>query len=388
METIPVEETTRRVAELQERLASVDIGLALIRQPVDLFYYTGTVMDGFLAVPAAGQPLLLVRRPQIRSAEAEFSWPLTFYKSLNEISSLLAEAGFKPLGAIGLELDVLPTAFFHRLHENIFPKQPVKDLSIFIRRQRMIKSAYEIEQLRRAAAIHDKAYGMASELLKPGVTELEVVAAIEYHLRRLGHQGLIRVRNPNLEVFYGHLLSGVSGLQAAYTDTHSGGLGINSAYPQGASLRKMAPGEPISIDIASCVNGYVTDMTRMFAMESLPDLAWEAMDLVTELYRIFQAEARPGVLPGTLYKRLWNVVKAEGFEDNFMGLGPDRVTFLAHGVGLEMDEYPLLSARFPYPLEVDMVLAFEPKFFLPGIGMIGLEDTGRITSTGVEWLHP
>jgi len=69
-----------------------------------------------------------------------------------------------------------------------------------------------------------------------------------------------------------------------------------------------------------------------------------------------------------------------------MGLGPDRVSFLGHGVGLELNEYPFITARFPFPLEADMVLAFEPKFFLPEIGMMGLEDTGRITPQGIEWL--
>jgi Xaa-Pro aminopeptidase len=62
------------------------------------------------------------------------------------------------------------------------------------------------------------------------------------------------------------------------------------------------------------------------------------------------------------------------------------VSFIAHGVGLELDEYPFITARFPFPLEENVVLAFEPKFFLPGIGMIGQEDTGVITATGVEWL--
>jgi Xaa-Pro aminopeptidase len=69
-----------------------------------------------------------------------------------------------------------------------------------------------------------------------------------------------------------------------------------------------------------------------------------------------------------------------------MGLGCDRVSFLGHGVGLELDEYPFITARFPFPLEADMVLAFEPKFFLPEIGMIGQEDTGRITPEGLQWL--
>jgi Xaa-Pro dipeptidase len=108
--------------------------------------------------------------------------------------------------------------------------------------------------------------------------------------------------------------------------------------------------------------------------------------VVRELYEKFQAEARPGVAPGHLFHQLWDLARARGLQDCFMGQGPDRVSFLAHGVGLELDEFPLISARFPFPLAENMVLAFEPKFFLPGVGMIGLEDTGVITTAGVEWL--
>jgi Xaa-Pro aminopeptidase len=127
-------------------------------------------------------------------------------------------------------------------------------------------------------------------------------------------------------------------------------------------------------------------MTRMYALGSLPPPAWEAFRVVEELYRLYASKARPGMMPGELYRRLLKEVRTHGLEDFFMGQGADRVSFLAHGVGLELDEYPFLTARFPYPLEADMVLAFEPKFFLPEIGMIGLEDTGRITPGGVEWL--
>jgi len=224
------------------------------------------------------------------------------------------------------------------------------------------------------------------ELLKPGLSELEVSAALEYRLRLLGHQGLVRVRNWDLEVYYGHVLSGVSGLLAAYTDTPSGGPGFSAAFPQGASLKKLALNEPISIDLAACVNGYVVDMTRMYALGSLPARAWEVWEAVEELYQIYTLEARPGISPGEIYHLLWDAVRTRGLADFFMGLNDDRVSFLAHGVGLELDEYPFITSRFPYPLEADMVLAFEPKFFLPAIGMIGQEDTGRITPAGVEWL--
>jgi Xaa-Pro aminopeptidase len=196
------------------------------------------------------------------------------------------------------------------------------------------------------------------------------------------------VRNWDLELFYGHVLSGVAGLHAAYIDTPSGGLGLGPAFPQGPSLKKLAKGEPISIDLAACVNGYVVDMTRMYALGSLPEKVREAWQVVREIYEVFQQEARPGVAAGQLFHRVWDLVRDRGADwaECFMGRGQDRVSFLGHGVGLELDEFPVITARFPFPLAENMVLAFEPKFFLPQIGMVGLEDTGVITAAGMEWL--
>jgi Xaa-Pro dipeptidase len=385
MEPTPVAEITARVAAFKDELAKKDLPLALIRQTADLYYYTGTLADGWLAVSPSLTPLLLVRRPQYRLLEAAPPWPLAFYQDLKEIPELLAAAGFPAQGPLGLELDVMPVGFWQRL-QKIFPHRPAQDISPLIRKQRMLKSAYEISQMRRAARILDQVLEDVPALLKPGITEMEVAAALEYRLRLLGHQGLVRIRTWNLELFYGHILSGVSGVEAAYTDTPSGGPGFTPAFPQGAGIKKLAVGEPISIDLFSCVNGYVVDQTRMYALESLPERAWEAFRVIEDLYRIFTDLARPGVMAGDIYHRLWQEVSDKGFGECFMGRGPDRVSFLGHGLGLEADEYPLLTARFPYPLEADMVLAFEPKIFLPGIGMIGLEDTGRITPEGVEWL--
>jgi Xaa-Pro dipeptidase len=386
MKPVPAAELTARVDVLQKELAAAEIGLGLIRQPADLFYYAGTLVDGFLAVAPGAPPLLLVRRPHHRDQAAPSPWPRVLYRDIKELPRLLVQGGLEPRGTVALELDVLPAAVFTRLQEQLFPGRPVVDLSPLIRRQRMVKSAYELTQLRQAAAILDRVHEQVPGLLQPGMSELELSAALEYRLRLLGHQGLIRVRNRDLELFYGHVLSGVSGLLAAYTDTPSGGPGFSAAFPQGPSLKKLATGEPISIDLAACVNGYVVDMTRMYALESLPPLAWEAWEAVEELYRLFTDAARPGVKPGEIFHLLWDAVYNRGLQDYFMGLEPDRVNFLAHGVGLELDEFPLISARFPFPLAPDMVLAFEPKFFLPAIGMIGQEDTGRITPAGVEWL--
>jgi Xaa-Pro dipeptidase len=70
----------------------------------------------------------------------------------------LERSGLKPRGALGLELDVMPVVFYQRIRERLFPQQPILDVSPLIRRQRMVKSAYEIEQLRRAAAILDQVH--------------------------------------------------------------------------------------------------------------------------------------------------------------------------------------------------------------------------------------
>ena len=182
--------------------------------------------------------------------------------------------------------------------------------------------------MHRAAAILDQVHEQVPALLKPGMSELEVSAALEYRLRLLGHQGLVRVRNWDLEVFYGHVLSGVSGLLAAYTDTPSGGPGFSSAFPQGPSLKKLAPNEPISIDLAACVNGYVVDMTRMYALGSLPSRAWEAWEAVEELYRLFTAAGQArgqsrGNFPPALGRR--------------PGPGPGG---LLHGAGSRPGQFP------------------------------------------------
>lgn len=388
MEIVPQSELTTRMAQLQLLLAETGITLALVRQPADLFYYTGTVVEGFLAVPAAGPPLLLVRRPRERPAVGETPWELVFYAELKELPRLVADiAPISQAGAvIGLELDVLPAALYVRLRDQLFPQAAIRDLSSLVRRQRMVKSAYELEQISKAAAMLDEALQDAPALIKPGLTELELAAAVEYRLRLLEHQGLVRIRRWDLEMFYGHVLSGVAGLAAAYVDTPSGGLGFSPAFPQGPGRKRLAPGEPISIDLAACVNGYVADMTRLYAIRDLPEMAWRAFDLILELFHLFESEARAGVNPGDLYHLLVDKVTRRGFGDYFMGQGADRVGFLGHGVGLELDELPLLTARSPFPFAADMVLAFEPKLFLPGVGMVGLEDTGRITDHGVEWL--
>lgn len=386
MEPVPVEEIRARQRYLQELLPEAGVELALIRQAADLYYYSGIIVDGFLALGPVGEAVLLIRRPRHRYENQALPYPVAYYQDLRDIPTILSQLDLGHQGVIGVEMDVMPAVLWRRLQEQIFPHRPFQDISGLIRRQRMIKSPYEIDQIRRAAKMLDDVLEAAATVITPGLTELELAADLEYRLRLASHQGLVRTRTWNLEMFFGHILSGPTGMQAAYVETPSGGSGFSHGFPQGAGTKRFAPGEPISVDLAACSNGYIADATRLYVIGDLPGEAWRAVELIEHLFSLFTREARSGVVPAELYQLLLAEVKKAGRLDQFMGVGQDRVAFVGHGVGLELDEFPIIGARFSWPLATDVVLAFEPKFFLPDIGMVGFEDTGRITPEGVEWL--
>ena len=242
MEQTPLTEITSRTAALQRALAENNLDLALVRQVSDLFYYTGTIVDGFLALSPRAHPLLLVRRPKQRAVAAPSDWSQVFYEDIKELPELLDRAGLAPQGVLGLELDVMPAALYKRLQEQLFPQHPIRDVSPLIRRQRMVKSPYEIEQQRRAAAIMDRVHEQVPELLQPGISELELSAALEYRLRLLGHQGMVRVRNWDLELHYGHVLSGTSGLHPALCRHPQRRPRFQPCLSPGAVIEEAGPG--------------------------------------------------------------------------------------------------------------------------------------------------
>ena len=190
MEQTPFTENTSRAAALQRALAENNIDLALVRQVADLFYYTGT-HSGWLpgAGPPGPIPCSWCAGLKQRAVAVPPDWPQVFYQDMKELPGLLDRAGLAPQGVLGLEFDVIPAALYKRFQEQLFPQHPIRDVSPLIRRQRMVKSPYEIEQLRRAAAILDQVHEQVPELLQPGISELELSAALEYRLRLLGHQG-------------------------------------------------------------------------------------------------------------------------------------------------------------------------------------------------------
>jgi Xaa-Pro aminopeptidase len=260
------------------------------------------------------------------------------------------------------------------------------DASQLIREVRMLKSAYEVSCIRRAALIQDRMAARVREVLKPGMTELELAAEIEAEARRHGHQGFIRARRFNLECFYGHLLSGENGAVPSWMDSPTGGTGLSPAFGTGLGARRIQANEPVMLDYAGAVDGYHCDQARVFALGPLPEDMVRGHTACIEILEEVVAGLRPGAKAGALFARARAAAERLGYADRFMNTGPAQVAFVGHGVGVELDEIPYLAANSSLTIEADMVLAVEPKIVFPGRGIVGVEDTVRVTTGDPEYL--
>lgn len=381
----PREEVDRRIGALQQALAQKELDAALILQKTDLYYFAGTIQQATLYVPAEGAPVLMVNR-SLERARAESPLerivPLT---GLGKIPKILRQTGCAPPGRLGLELDVLPVNLFFR-YRDVFGGVEAVDISTEIRLLRAVKSAFEIALTREAARLSDQVAARFPELIREGMTEVELAGRVEAEARRLGHQGVVRMRLWGGELFYGHLLSGSSGGVPSYHSSPTGGSGVNPAVAQSAGFRTIQRNEPVMLDYVFAYRGYISDHTRIFSLGRMPDNLVQGHHTMLDLQAEIQRLARPGAVSGSIYDFALKYVTDRGYADHFMGVGAERVRFVGHGVGLELDEYPFLNAGQRLELQEGMVIALEPKLIFPGRGVVGIENTHVVTRDGLDQL--
>lgn len=386
MELVPRSELDDRIVRLQARLvASDDAEAVFILNAPDLFYFTGTAQDAWLVIARSGPPLMLVRRSLERArAESplEHILPLT---NPREIPGLLGRHGLSGLRRVGLEFDVLPVEQYARVGR-LFPTTQLVDASWMIREVRMIKSAYEVARIRKAAAIQDCMARKLCEVLKPGMTELELAAEVEAEARRHGHQGIIRTRRFNLHCFYGHLLSGESGAVPSFLDAPTGGTGTSPAFGNGPGMRRIQLHEPIMLDYAGALDGYHSDQARLFSLGALPEDLVAGYRACLDILEEVIAALRPGAVANDVFARAVALAGRLGYADRFMNAGPAQVRFVGHGVGVELDEIPYLGEGSNPTIKAGMTLAVEPKIVFPGRGIVGIEDTILVTTGDPEYL--
>jgi len=381
--TTPREELDRRIRHFQQILAVQGVEGALILQNSDLFYFTGTIQQAHLYIPVEGAPLLMVRKSLDRARSESALDSIVSLRSPRDIPDLLAAHGLAMPKILGLEMDVIPAALY-LTYRRLFEDIQLVDVSHGIRRVRAVKSPHELSLMRQAAVLADEVAGTARDLIREGMTELDLAGRVEAEARRRGHQGVVRMRMWGGELFYGHLLAGPGATVPSYLASPTGGTGASPAVAQGAGFGKLRPHQPILLDYVFAWQGYIADHTRIFAIGDLPDDLMAAHQAMLDLQGALQKRTRPGVQAGALYDFAMQWTADKGYAEWFMGADNQRIRFIGHGVGLELDEYPFIAQGQDMVLEKGMTIALEPKLIIPGKGVVGIENTHIVTDDGIE----
>lgn len=368
----PKEELHRRISKLQEAMKSEGIGGALIIQRADLFYFSGTGQNCHLFIPAEDKPTLVVKKSMGRAELESNLENIVSFAGWDKLKELIA-AKLPEGSKIGLETDVLPANLYFR-YQKMLAGFEIVDISKITRNIRAVKSNFELGIMLEAAKISESVFNKARKIIREDMTEVDLAGRLEQHARSLGHQGAVRMRGFNQELYFGHIMSGENAAAISFFDGPTGGSGLNPSYPQGAGAGIIERNQPILVDFVSVLGGYMVDQTRIFCLGEPPLHLAEAYNTAVSIKNTLGKMGKAGITAGSLYKKAEQMADQAGLANHFMGY-VEKVSFIGHGVGLELDELPVIANGIETPLEEGMVFALEPKFIFPGEGTVGIEDT-------------
>ena len=383
---ISINELQLRCDRISEALTSVGGGSILLRSIPNHLYLTGTVFSGYTFLEVGKRPFFFYDRPT--SIFEDYVEERAFaIRKPEQIPDILKSFGSKMGSDTLLEGGTLPHLEYLRLSAlaeggEVHPA----DASQLMREVRSIKTEMELTTLRSMGLTHMEIYRLAPDLWEPGITDLEWQHRLEFRMRRRGSIGIFRAYGPRMEIFMGNVSAGDNSDTPAPYDFAMGGAGT-PAMPMGANGTPIEEGMPVMIDLAGNYGVYNTDMTRVYAAGDVDEELQRAHDLSISLQEWFADNVREGTLTSEIYNHCVEEVRREGFEENFMG-HTFQAKFVGHGVGIEINELPVLMERRPVPLQKGMVVAFEPKFVFPGKGAVGIENTFEITPQGSVNITP
>lgn len=356
-----------------------DWELSVIFGNINVYYFTGTMQDGMLLLPRDGEAEYWVRR-SFERATHESLFP--GIRQMNTFRDAVKERRKFP-EAVYLETEVVPVALFRRFRK-YFPCSEARPLDTQVAKIRAVKSAYELSLMEQAGKIHRYVLeDCVPGILQEGMSEAEFGSAVFSAMVREGHHGIVRFGRFNCEIVIGQIGFGESSIYPTCFDGPGGCYGMSPAAPVlGSRTRTLKRGDLVFIDNACGVDGYQTDktMTYMFG-RSLPREAIAIHERCLSLQDELAALLKPGNIPSEIFKSVMESVEP-AFLENFMGFGSRRAQFLGHGVGLQVDEMPVIAPNFNEPLQEGMVLALEPKKGIREIGMVGTENTYIVTPSG------
>lgn len=376
---LPQSEAETVIARLASLLKDNNIDVAIISDNANKFWLTGRVFAGWLTVSAEGKMHGFVRRPVGIEDEN-----VTYVRKHEELAF-----ESRP-HRVGLEFSTLPLADFVRIEKHVkalHSQVEIVDISSIIRTARSVKTPYEIERISQSGKLHVEVNNAIPSLYRKGMTDLQLQIEIERLLRLKGCLGQFRISGDSMEIFMGNILAGDNADSPTPYDFAMGGAGISASLPVGADNTVIRDGMSVMVDANGNFTGWMTDMTRTFRLGQVSELAERAHQCSIEICRVCAEIGLPGVKASHLYEKGVEIAREAGLEDYFMG-HRQKAGFIGHGIGIEVNEAPVIAPRSRDILAENNVIALEPKFVIPGTGAVGIENTYVVTPDGMRCLTP
>lgn len=380
---VPAEELESRLVRFREIMnrKHPDWRLAVFVSKINMYYFTGTMQDGFLAIPRDDEAVLWVRRSCDRALDESLFPNIRPMRSYRDAAQVMGSFSCP----VYMETEMVPVAMYRRM-QKYFGFTDCLSLDAEIMAVRSVKSPYEISCMRRSGMIHRTILEeRVPAILKEGMSEAELSTAIYGIMMEEGFQGIVRFSMFDTDMILGQIGFGESSIYPSFFNGPGGHVGLSPAVPiLGNRERRLRKGDLVFVDFGFGIGGYHTDktMTYMFGRK-LPDYAIEAQERCVEIQDRIASLLRPGAVPSKIYAEIMSGLEPE-FLENFMGFGNNTVRFLGHGIGLVVDEQPVIARGFDEPVKEGMAFAIEPKKGIPGVGMVGIENTFIVTATGSE----
>lgn len=377
---LPPQEVLLRIGRLRgAAVAAGRTGALLIADNAMLYYLTGRVYSGWAFIPVDENvnPVWFVRRPVELTGKDVME-----VRKPEEIPSRLEALGISLPEAVGLEMDALPYSTITRL-QAVFPAAESYTVSPIVASARSVKTPLEISMMERSGVIHTAVYHKIPSLFSPGMTDFELDVAIEHLSRLEGCLGQFRIAGKSMEFFMGNVLTGENADAPSPYDFALGGKGMDPSLPVGASGEEIKPGTTVSVDVNGDYTGYMTDMTRVFSYGDIPSEAKAAHECSLAIHREFRRMAVPGTKASDIYEMAARLAREAGFERYFMG-HRQKAGFCGHGVGIEINETPVIAPRSRDILQTGNAIAMEPKFVIPHVGAVGIENTYIVSPEGAR----
>ena len=371
------QELALRQANIQRQLVLSKIDACFLSTPVNILYANGCIFSGYYYLPAEGQSVLFVKRPVGLEGENIY-----YIRKPEQIPEILKEKSIIMPQRLMLEGDTLGYGDWMRL-QACFPNAELINGTKDLRKIRSVKTDFEVVQIRASAKAHVRAYKRIPEVYSPGMTDVEFSIEIERLMRLEGNKGLFRTFG-DMEAFMGSVLTGDNAAVPSPYDFALGGAG-DLSNPIGANGSVLKEGNSVMVDMCGNFTGYMDDITRTFSIGKLTEKAYKAHQVSIDIQNKLREEMKEGAICEDLYELSLKMANDAGLSDCFMGT-VQQAKFVGHGVGLVINELPVLAKRSKDILKSNMTIAIEPKFIIKGVGAVGVEDTYLVGKSESERL--